>query len=56
MFLKRQFLFKISWARSLGVGWGGVVAASIVKGIAFFKCEVTRMCVSVFLLLSVAAS
>ena len=57
MFLKIQFLFRISWAHSLGVGWGGVaVAASIVKGIALFECEVTHMCVSVYLLFSVAAS
>ena len=39
-----------------------VVAASIAKGIALLECEVTRMCVSVYLklvcvyLLSAAAS
>ena len=35
---------------------GVVVAASIIKGIALFECEVTRVCVSVYLLLSAAAS
>jgi len=33
-----------------------VVAASIAKGIALFECEVTHVCVSVYLLLSAAAS
>ena len=33
-----------------------VVAASIVKEIALLECEVTRMCVSVYLLLSATAS
>ena len=35
---------------------GVVAAASIAKGIALFECEVTRVCVSVYLLLSAAAS
>ena len=33
-----------------------VVAASIAKGIALLECEVTRVCASVYLLLSAAAS
>ena len=56
LFLKRKFLFRNFWAGGLGVGGGVVVAASIVKEIALFECEVTRMCVSVYLLLSEAAS
>ena len=33
-----------------------VVAASTAKGLALLECEVTRVCVSVYLLLSAAAS
>ena len=33
-----------------------VVAVSIAKGIALLECEVTRLCVSVYLVLSAAAS
>ena len=56
LFLKRKFLFRNFWAGGLGVGGGVVVAASIVKEIALLECEVTRMCVSVYLLLSATAS
>ena len=38
------------------MGVGVVDAASIAKGIALLECEVTRVCVSVYLLLSAAAS
>ena len=56
LFLKRKFLFRFSWVGGLRVGGGVVVAASIVKEIALLECEVTRMCVSVYLLLSATAS
>ena len=38
------------------MGVGVVLATSTVKGIALLECEVTRMWVSVSLLLSAAAS
>ena len=56
LFLKRKFLFRFSWVGGLRVGGGVVVAASIVREIALLECEVTRMRVSVYLLLSEAAS
>ena len=56
LFLKRKFLFRFSWVGGLGVGGGVVVAASIVREIALLECEVTRMRVSVYLLLSATAS
>ena len=56
LFLKRKFLFRFSWVGGLRVGGGVVVAASIVREIALLECEVTRMRVSVYLLLSATAS
>ena len=59
--LKEKVSFQNFLGRWFG-GGGGVVAASSAKGIALLECEVTRMCVSVYLklvcvyLLSAAAS